>query len=357
MAKLLCKEGYGKILSDDVGNLDAKEANQLIKTAGTTCYQSRESSKKTPDEFVQMVWKNKHFSVLEHSWAFFRVESDMIGELERRYIALIFSHIFSLMGFELFKSNNLFCITKFIDGLNISGNARMFNEAYKKSSSDVLGLLLSILNEQNPILYPAPEEGFKKAKGLKIIQNPKLSGKEELIHRAMTVEFNNCSRGFTHEDVRSRNGDEKITSYSQESTRYVDYAKGELDLEEFQMNFILPYREDILSDKLFRGCQLQKITNQIEDVYRELRKAGLKPEEARQWLPIGIKSQVVQTYNLNEWRHWFKIRTQKAAHPEIRFVATNLLKEAQQRIPVLFDDFEIVADGESAVYVGDDELV
>ncbi len=358
MAKLLFKEGYGKILSDDVGKLNAKETNQLIKTAGTTCYQSRETSKKTPEEFVQMAQKNKHFSVLEHSWACFKLRS----ALKISVSPILPDLLWEIIGFQLFKANSLFCITTSGFDLTISGNARMFNEAYKKFPNGILGNILALLHMQNPVLYPAPNEGFCRADGLEVIQNLIFS-KEELIHRAMTVEFNNCSRGFTHETVRSRNGNEKIASYSQESTRYVDYAKGEVDLDEFQMKFVLPYKDDFvlvneyIEARDFKGVSsVQGITNMIEEVYRILRKAGLKPEEARQWLPIGIKSQIVQTMNLNEWKHWFKIRTQKAAHPEIRFVATKLLKEAQQKIPIHFDDFKVAADGESATYVGDDEL-
>jgi len=68
MAKLLFKEGEFKILSDNVGGLSAEESNQLIKTAGTTCYQTRETSKKTPEEFIQMLQKNRHYAMTEHSW-------------------------------------------------------------------------------------------------------------------------------------------------------------------------------------------------------------------------------------------------------------------------------------------------
>ncbi len=51
MAKLLFKEGEFKILSDDVGKLSGDEILKMIKIAGTTCYQKRETSKKTPVEF------------------------------------------------------------------------------------------------------------------------------------------------------------------------------------------------------------------------------------------------------------------------------------------------------------------
>ena len=358
MAKMLFKEGGFKILSDNVGELSGDELIKMIKTAGTTCYQTRETSKKTPVEFVKMLQKSGHLAMIEHSWRTVEIRFKLGYYLSKEEV-----------GFRLYKANNLFCITARPErnSLIISGNVRMFNEAWIKDQTEITGSILSVLSRENLVLFPKPECGFKESvMGDEVIPNPVLKNKKEiLVHRAMTVEFNNNSRGMTHETVRSRNGDEKITSYAQESTRYVDYAKGELDLEAFQMQFILPYNDLFDFNQRFKfsvskkdyDFTPQEFTNLMESWYRTLRKNGLRPEEARQWLPIGLKAQIVQTYNLNEWRHWFSIRAGKAAHPEIRFLAVNLLKETQKRIPGCFDDFQISKDGKSAKYVGDGHLV
>lgn len=357
MAELLKMKGSFRILSDDLGSLSSEETNALVKTAGTTCYQARETSKRTPEEFVKMAQKSGHFSVLEHSWRTVEIDFDKTPKGTLR-----------LYAYELFQANNLFCITERTNSLLVSGNSRMFNEALAKVGKQGSGLVHSIscaLHDENPVLF---HSGFYEAVGYKIIIYPALRDKKEiLVHRAMTVEFNDCSRGFTHETVRSRNGDQKIASYSQESTRYVDYARGEENLDEFQIKFILPYSGCLFVDKAVSfsvdggnySFTPQQFTNLMEGWYRVLRKkVGLKPEEARQWLPIGIKAQIVQTYNLNEWRHWFLLRTQSAAHPEIRFIAVNLLKEAQKRIPNVFDDFFVnTSEGNYyALYKGDDPL-
>ena len=39
-----------------------------------------------------------------------------------------------------------------------------------------------------------------------------------------------------------------------------------------------------------------------------------------------------------EWRHFFKLRTSSAAHPQMREVACMILDEMKERIPVVFDD-------------------
>jgi len=356
MAKMLFKKGDFQILSDDVGSLTGNELVGLIKTAGATCYQTRESSKRTPEEFVQMLQKSGHLAMIEHSWRTVEIgfpDADNIVSSKER------------VGFHLYKANNLFCITERPTSLLISGNVRMFNEAWIKSGDAFICDIHSLLAEENPVLFPI-SKSHESYSGLEINLKPRLTAKKEiLVHRAMTVEFNNTSRGMTHETVRSRSGDEKITSYAQESTRYVDYAKGEVNLDEFQIRFILPYNDQFDFDQTITfsvdgkdySLTPQQFTDLIEGWYRGLRKQGLKPEEARQWLPIGIKAQIVQTYNLNEWRHWFFLRTGYRAHPEIRFVAMKLLQEVQKRIPECFSDFEISDDGKSAVYKGNNPLV
>ncbi len=153
-----------------------------------------------------------------------------------------------------------------------------------------------------------------------------------LEHSAMTVEFNNVSRGFTHEIVRHR-----LASFTQESTRYVDESNFEV---------VIPPDKDkdekIVDLKLPNGKKIkvsfQEWMDLNEKMYRGLRKAGWNAEDARQVLPIGIKSQIVVTANFREWRHIFKLRTAPDAHWEIRFVMKNLLKEVKNKIPLIFDD-------------------
>jgi thymidylate synthase (FAD) len=158
-------------------------------------------------------------------------------------------------------------------------------------------------------------------------------------HSLMTVLFTDISRGFTHEMVRHR-----LCSFSQESTRYVDYAKGELnpDLEKFQLKCIVPPHKDENEEVYVeeRGpLSLVDMLEEIESFYRALRKAGWIPEDARQVLPNAINADIVVSANFREWRHIFKMRTQKAAHWEIRQVTGDLLEKVKQIIPVIFEDF------------------
>lgn len=155
-----------------------------------------------------------------------------------------------------------------------------------------------------------------------------------LEHSCMTVEFNNVSRGFTHELVRHR-----LASYTQESTRYVD---------ESDFNVVVPPEKDenekIVSLNLPNGQSLEVSFKEWmdlnEEMYRGLRAKGWVPQDARQVLPIAIKSQIVATANFREWRHAFKLRCAPNAHWEIRRVMTNLLNDVKKIIPVVFDDIQ-----------------
>lgn len=175
-------------------------------------------------------------------------------------------------------------------------------------------------------------------------------GHESVIeHSCLTVLFRNCSRGFTHELVRHR-----LASFSQESTRYVDYAKeGEgPDLERFRLKCIAPpHRDEKEKVVLENGRRLsfEEMVNQVQEFYRALRKAGWSSEDARQILPIAIKADIVVTANFREWRHIFELRTQKAAHWEIRGVMVKLLEELKLIIPPVFEDFVLAGVDQNGV--------
>ena len=76
----------------------------------------------------------------------------------------------------------------------------------------------------------------------------------------------------------------------------------------------------------------------IEDTYNEMVAMGAKPQEARSILPNSLKTEIIVTMDLREWRHFFKLRTAERAHPQMREVAYMLLEEMKKRIDVVFDD-------------------
>lgn len=136
-----------------------------------------------------------------------------------------------------------------------------------------------------------------------------------------------CDRGVTHEIVRHR-----IASYSQESTRYCNYCQDKFGNE---ITVIKPifWDENSSQYKLWYSTMLQ-----IEGTYNKLIESGAKAQEARSILPNSLKTEIVVTMNLREWRHFFRLRTSASAHPQMREIACAMLDEFKKMIPVIFND-------------------
>jgi thymidylate synthase (FAD) len=145
-------------------------------------------------------------------------------------------------------------------------------------------------------------------------------------HQSITVRIV-CDRGISHEIVRHR-----LASYTQESTRYCNYSKGKYGSE---LTVIKPcfWNED---DEKFIIWKESLIQSEI--AYNKLISLGASPQEARSVLPNSLKTEIVVTMNLREWKHFFKLRTSEAAHPQMREIAKPLLKEFQKLIPIVFNN-------------------
>lgn len=155
------------------------------------------------------------------------------------------------------------------------------------------------------------------------------SGHESVIeHSKITVKII-CDRGISHEIVRHR-----IASYSQESTRYCNYSKQKFGNE---LTLIKPYFWEVDDEKYDVWLKSMQI---IENSYNELILLGAKPEEARSILPNSLKTEIVVSMNLREWRHFFKLRTSKQAHPQMREIAIPILNTMKEIIPIIFDDIQ-----------------
>lgn len=154
-------------------------------------------------------------------------------------------------------------------------------------------------------------------------------GHEAMIeHRSLTVKFV-CDRGVSHEIVRHR-----IASYAQESTRYVNYSKDKFGRE---ITVIKPLFYEEGSEQYRLWYEAMQCA---EKAYMALIESGSTPQEARAVLPSSLKTELVVTMNLREWRHFFKLRTSSAAHPQIIEVARPLLNELKDMLPEVFFDLD-----------------
>ena len=141
-------------------------------------------------------------------------------------------------------------------------------------------------------------------------------------HCSITVDAV-VDRGVTHEWVRHR-----IGAYTQESTRFVNYQKKR------EPAFICPFQGVDSPEYLEWATAIR----QCEASYQALIHSGVAPQIARSVFPNALASRLIVTYNLRNWRHFFLMRTSLEAHPQMRQVTIPLLKEFQEKIPLLYDD-------------------
>lgn len=166
-------------------------------------------------------------------------------------------------------------------------------------------------------------------------------GHESVLEHAIIGVKITCDRGVSHEHVRHR-----IAAYTQESTRYCNYSK---DKFENTVTYI----------DLSGGIELCPVTSKLppetiraimaewwdacrdaEKHYFRMLELGASPQIARSVLNNSTKTQLGVTFNVREWRHFFRLRTATDAHPQMREVANALLEWFKENIPVVFDDLE-----------------
>ena len=160
------------------------------------------------------------------------------------------------------------------------------------------------------------------------------NGHEAMIEHgdSITIKFI-CDRGVSHEIVRHR-----LFSFAQESTRYCNYGKDD-EITVIDPGFFgvyVPLRPR--GEYNYRYALWMEAMEQSEQDYLLLIKDGATPQEARSVLPNSLKTEIVVTGNPREWRHFFKLRLSKTAHPQMREVARMAFVILNSKLPALFED-------------------
>ena len=187
-------------------------------------------------------------------------------------------------------------------------------------------VIMERLEECGRVCYKS-EDSITEGSAEKFLKGIISRGHEAVLeHCSFTVKFI-CDRGVSHEIVRHR-----IAAYCQESTRYCNYSKDKYN------NAITVIEPCYLTQGTETYVRWEKACIEAESAYFDLLNAGCSPQEARAVLPNSLKTELVMTADIREWRHFLRLRCSKAAHPQIREVATQLLEALQWDLPVLFGD-------------------
>lgn len=193
--------------------------------------------------------------------------------------------------------------------------------------SDPINTILKPIETAGRVCYKS-ENNITDDSCIIFCKNILARGHEAVIeHSQLSVRFT-VDRAIANELVRHR-----IASYCQESTRYVNYSK-----EKFGNEIKVIEPEDLLPrDSTDYNIWWMSCKNS-EDAYMAMLSNNVKPEIARNVLPLSTATEIIMTANIREWRSVMKLRTSSRAHPQMRSIMRKLLDDLKSKIPVLFDD-------------------
>lgn len=257
---------------------DYDAAIKFIEIAGRTCYKSED--KITPDsaeKFVKRLINAGHLAMIEHSNFVVRADTpSMFNPSIGKYLQEFRDSRYIYIG------GNLTAWANHVNYLQVQLFVRPFLQEY----GDLFSLPVQNVNESDAWQI-CPHNEIPKE-----------------LHR-YSARFI-CDRGVSHELVRHR-----PCSFAQESTRYVNYNGKDMEfIKPDEFNNWSQYAQKVF----YNSCDL------AETYYRHLNEESLKPQQARAVLPNALKTEIIITADIAEWKHIRKLRTAKDAHPDMQRV-------------------------------------
>lgn len=310
------------IIKPSTEELYVNNPQKHIELIARTCYKSENNI--TDDSHKTMcknLYKNKHWAMLEHFIFIYKINK--VTDFKSSFIDILNSEKYIDIT-EQFINNERRTI--------ISFNTRSLLDLLNKyKDHDYILHDLIMLIEKIVYDYDCDEifgNRFKKVDHecftkINIVNISMLTPTEQFIHGWHSIKFI-CDRGVSHEIVRHRDA-----SFAQESTRYCNYSK---DKYKNEITVIEPYFFNNSSqyDDWKNACE------KSEWYYIKLLNDGCTPQEARTVLPNSLKTELIMTAKLYEWNHFFELRADKPAHPQMRELAVPLLIDFNNKYSDLF---------------------
>jgi len=300
-----------------------------IERCGRTCYKSEDRiTHDSSGKFVQMLLQNGHTTVLEHSSYIFDVGGTFYKEI--------------LHFIERLEEKGYLIMLRYTRDRRfiISGNVRAWIDFFDACLAE-FGFLPPFAKiepvakdtEKQTLFGKFYEYNFNGFSCLDEITKWDLDTvNEKMVHWDESVRFIG-DRGFTHEVVRHR-----ISSPSQESTRYCNYGAGKFG-NEISVIDICNHIQDLkvsTEDKMNLIGIWYAAMEFAEQQYMAMIELGAPAQIARSVLPQSTKAEIVITANLREWVWIFTKRCAPAAHPQMRELMLPLLTMFQTRLPEVF---------------------
>ena len=243
-----------------------------IERAGRTCYKSEDKITDTScEEFVNRMVDSGHGAMLEHGTVYLQIPFKYIDVSSKLEIPIIEDLVFKYTENKYSQ-----CVT-------------INHVAYITTNYRVLvenGWLDDLQYQCEPTEYH---------------------------EKRITVKFI-CDRGVSHEFVRHR-----VFSFAQESTRYCNYMKDKFGTS---VSFIYPeWLQDSEYLEFEEDCRI------LEIMYAKWINKGWTAQQARDFLPTGVKTELIMTGFALDWLHFFQLRCHSTAHPQARELAIPLKEE------------------------------
>ena len=276
-----------------------KDALKLIEKAGRTCYKSEKKiTEKSAETFVQKLVDRTHLAMVEHS--------NFVVRTVEKYRVQDTLKVANCSLINAGKYLNVACDRgtnerRVYVGGNLTAWAQMCKDfTWHMAEFAPFAEVYKDLFNLPDILGELPDS---KLEGIKWEICPDDEIPEELQRYAIKFV---CDRGVSHELVRHRQ-----CSFAQESTRYVNYGGSD-------MQFVEPTGYD--SWERFTQKTFTSSCSISEMAYNSMLTSGMSPQQARTVLPNALKTEIIVTADVAEWKHIRKLRTAAGAHPDMQLI-------------------------------------
>jgi len=298
---------------------DSIETMKYIEIAGRTAYQSWDNmTKGSHVAFTEKMYKSGHWPVLDHSNIVMIMDS---LDIEHLLITLAFEvRGLAYLSFEKVEENKIYVAGNITAWLYVLINLNKHierckeDEKYKEKYAfflitQIQHLYFSILNSLCKYL-PNIFNSFTKNKSylhkFEIVKN-----NNEIPNELKKFGFRIVTnRGISHEIVRHR-----PCAFLQESTRWIRYD---------DLQFVPSYEKDTNFEK-----DWNYLMSQVEAIYSKYGKDKVKTDRLRSILPNDIKTEIIITTDIKEYKHIIKLRSHKSAHFQFQYIAKEIEKHLQ----------------------------
>lgn len=345
---LRCGKPRGDQLLGSVGD-------QLSEISGRICYDSLGSGRGSYD-YHKHIFEVGHHSINEH----YNITIGMkLKDLDRGLFDLFNRPGVFIQNIDSLQCSLQYpmCILSYADSeIRITYNPRVVIDWLKMTTS-------SMLSPFNTKVYKSMQYWIQKTCPIIFASSdlqkiPDSDNFAELLTPHFEEEkwvslYIVCSRGISHELVR--HGD--FTAFSQRSTRYVDESQSDYVEHPLYRHILDSHAVDINNNTLSGHMKLNILDS--KQLYKRVVEEGIKylinkgvskfsarkqaRGAARQFLGNGLKTELIMSASVAQWKRILQLRLHEAAEAEIRELSHKMLETLRKsRYGKTFDIFKEV---------------